>query len=159
MKSTPAEIERILVTLGETPARLAAWAAKCTPEELAIAPDKKSWSAQETLAHLRACADLWTHSIYAMLAEQEPVLPDINERKWARAARYAEVPFREALQPYSCQRADLMRVLLNLETETWERGAIVFERRHTIFTQARRLAKHEAEHCDQIKAMKSRLQV
>ena len=31
-----------------------------------------------------------------------------------------------------------------------ERGAVILGRRHTVFTQARRMAKHEAEHMEQI---------
>lgn len=150
MKSTPAEIERIPVVLGAMPVRLQTLTKDRSPEELAYSPDKKTWSAQEILAHLRACADLWTHSIYAMLAELEPVLPDINERKYTRAARYAEVPFREAVDVFSMQCANLMLVLQETKPDDWERGAIILGRRHTVFSQARRMAKHEAEHCEQL---------
>jgi hypothetical protein len=37
----------------------------------------------EILAHLRACDDLWSHSIYAMLAQDNPALPLLDERRWA----------------------------------------------------------------------------
>lgn len=98
-----------------------------SPEELAYSPDKKTWSAQEILAHLRAYADLWTHSIYAMLAELEPVLPDIDERKYTRAARYAEVPFREAVDVFSMQRANLMLVLQETKPDDRERGPLSWD--------------------------------
>ena len=52
------------------------------------------------------------------------------------------------------QRTNLMRVLRGLGPEAWERGAIIFERRHTVFSQARRMAKHEAEHCEQLDTLK-----
>jgi hypothetical protein len=41
-------------------------------------------------------------------------------------------------------------VLQVLPFEAWERSALIFERRHTVFTQIRRLAKHELEHTAQI---------
>lgn len=154
MKSTPAEIKKVLAQLDATPVCLRALAADHPPAELALARDGKTWSSQEILAHLRACSDLWTHSIYAMLAEVDPVLPDINERKYAQAARYAEVSFSEALGVFSAQRANLMRVLHGLKPEAWDRRALIFERSHTIFSQARRMAKHEAEHCEQLDALK-----
>jgi len=37
-----------------------------------------------------------------------------------------------------------------LPFEAWERSAIIFERKHTIFTQTRRMAKHEMAHLEQI---------
>jgi hypothetical protein len=91
--------------------------------------------------------------MYAMLAENEPVFSDINERKWAKVTRYAELPFAESFQVFSLQRENLLRVLTALPIESWERSAIIFGRRHTVFTQTRRMAKHEEKHCEQIKSL------
>ncbi|HEY2980033.1 MAG TPA: DinB family protein, partial [Anaerolineales bacterium] len=115
--------------------------------------DRKAWSSAEILAHLRACADLWTHSVYAMLAVDTPRLPDLDERKWARAARYAEVPFGDSLHAFRLQRESLLRVLRALPPDAWERAALILDRKHTVFTQARRMAKHDAEHCGQIEEL------
>lgn len=153
MKSSAAGIEKALSLLAATPVQLAALTARLTESRLRAAPDGKSWSAAEILAHLRACSDLWTHSIYAMLAEQDPVLPDINERKWAGAARYLESPFADSLQIFAMQRTELLRVLHGLEPGDWERPAEIFGRRHAVFSQARRMAIHEDEHCVQLKAL------
>jgi DinB family protein len=146
MKATPSEIEKYLRILSETPQQIAQ-AAKGLEE---VKSDRKSWSANDILAHLRACADLWTHSIYAMLAENDPVFSDINERKWAKVTRYDELLFAESFQAFSLQRMNLSRVLKALPFESWERSAIIFERKHTVFTQTRRMAKHEQEHVQQI---------
>ena len=100
MKSSPAAIMEILSALGRTPVALGEYAAGCTTEEFTRKAGRSAWSAQDVMAHLRACADLWTHSIYAMLAEPDPILPDINERKYARVARYAEVPYLAALESF-----------------------------------------------------------
>ncbi|HEX2698161.1 MAG TPA: DinB family protein [Anaerolineales bacterium] len=153
MKATSAEIEKSLTTLTKTPRRLAELSAGLDEAHLRFAPDKKSWSVSDNLAHLRACADVWAFSIYAMLAENEPVFSDINERKWAKAARYIDVPFKESLQVYSLQRENLIRVLKALPFESWERSAIIFERKHTVFTQTRRMALHEQEHWEQIEKL------
>lgn len=153
MKSTPQEIDRALRLLEATPARLNALAAGIPLERLASSPGPKIWSAQEVLAHLRACADLWGASIYAMLSDSEPALADSDERKWAKLAGYTDVPFHAGLERFSHERAVLLRVLRGLETEGWERGGMILGRRHTVFSQARRMAKHEAEHCEQIEAL------
>ena len=86
MKSTPAEIHKALKILVETPIRLKSACSGKNDEQLGFVQDSDSRSAREILAHLRACGDLWTQSIYAMLAEDEPVLPDINEHKYAKVA-------------------------------------------------------------------------
>jgi hypothetical protein len=88
-----------------------------------------------------------------MLTENEPTFSDIDEHKWAKVTRYAELPFRESFQAYSLQRENLLRVLKPLPFESWERSAIIFERKHTVFTQVRRLAKHETEHIEQIESL------
>lgn len=150
MKATLTEIEKHLHSLAETPQRIANLTQGVDPALLQAKINTTAWSVNDILAHLRSCADVWTHSMYAMLAEKEPVLPDINERKWAKVTGYADVPFSESFQAFSLQRENLLRVLRVLPFESWEKSAIIFERKHTIFTQARRMSKHEREHCAQI---------
>ena len=153
MKSTPSDIKKYLAILSETPQRIGHAAKNLEEARLQHKADSKPWSVNEILAHLRSCADLWTYSIYAMLSENEPVFTDINERKWAKITRYAELPFSESFQAFTLQRENLLRVLKDLPFEAWERSAIIFERHHTVFTQIRRMAKHEQEHMEQIESL------
>lgn len=153
MKATQKEIDKALSLLAETSLHIAELTNGTEDSVLQGKHDKQSWSVNDILAHLRSCADLWTHSIYAMLAEKEPALPDINERKWAKITGYADAPFAESFQAFSLQRENLVRVLKALPLEAWEKSAIIFGRKHTVFTQARRLAKHEMEHLEQIKSL------
>lgn len=153
MKATTSEIEKYLAILASTPQRIQQATKGLEETRLQFKSDRSSWSLNDILAHLRSCADLWTHSIYAMLAEHEPEFSDINERKWAKVTRYAEVPFSESFQAYSLQRANLLRILQTLPFESWERQAIIFGRKHTVFTQTRRMAKHEQEHTEQIEQL------
>ena len=153
MKATPSEVEKYLGVISETPQRIQLAVNGFEEDQLQTGMDAKTWSVNDILAHLRSCADLWTHSIYAMLAEQEPVFSDINERNWTKATRYTQLPFHKSFLAYSLQRENLVYVLRNLPFEAWERSAIIFERRHTVFTQTRRLAKHETEHLKQIEAV------
>jgi hypothetical protein len=150
MKATPSGVERYLKIITETPQRIALAVKEVDEVKLQFKADTKAWSANDILAHLRSCADLWTHSIYAMLAENEPAFSDIDERKWARVTRYAELPFHKSFQAFSLLRENLVSVLKDLPFESWERSAIMFERRHTVFTQMRRMAQHETEHLEQL---------
>ena len=153
MKATQAEIEKYVACLTKTPTRIADAVKDVEQARLQFKGDSKSWSVNDILAHVRSCADLWTHSIYAMLAASEPVFSDVDERKWAKVTRYAELPFHDSFKAYSLQRDNLIRVLKELPFESWERSAIIFERKHTVFMQTRRMAKHETEHVEQIEAL------
>lgn len=153
MKATSAEIEKYVMILSETPERIMQAVKDVDHAHLQFKVDAKSWSVNEILAHLRSCADLWTHSMYAMLAASEPMFSDVDERKWAKVTRYAELPFHESFKAYSLQRENLVRVLKALPFASWERSANIFERKHTVFMQARRMVRHETEHVEQIEAL------
>ncbi len=153
MKATPSEVQKYLRIISETPQQIGLLVKGLDEGRLQYRADARSWSANHILAHLRSCADLWTHSIYAMLAEKEPTFSDINERNWAKVTRYAELPFNQSFQAYSLQRESLVRVLKDLPFDNWERSALIFERHHTVFTQTRRMAKHETEHLEHIEAL------
>jgi uncharacterized damage-inducible protein DinB len=153
MKVTQQEIELALRRLTETPGRLAATTEALNDEQLHQRPDEENWSANEILAHLRACADVWGETIAAMLQDNEPALKHLHPRTWQKETNYLEIPFRESFRDFVDQRRALLETLSDLSLADWSRGAIIKERRHTIFSQARRMALHEATHCEQIEAL------
>jgi hypothetical protein len=152
MRATQKEVGRILAALAAAPHEIERAVVGLDETELHAAPDKKTWALADILAHLRACADIWTFTIYGMLAEDTPSFPDLNERKWAQATDYAALPFDKAMRAFAVQREELFRVLNGLPFEKWERSAQINGRKHTVFTQARRMAKHEAAHIEQIRS-------
>jgi hypothetical protein len=147
------EIEDVLNLLAETPQRLATASGTFENSRLQFKPDKESWSANDILAHLRACADVWGKSIERMLAEDNPTLSHISPRTWVRKTDYPELAFHESLQAFVRQRAELLDTLKKLDVEGWSRGAIIKGRTHTVFSQAQRLAHHENIHCEQIEVL------
>ena len=60
-------IEQILTLLAEAPPRIAALTAGLAPAQLHAAPNPGEWSANEVLAHLRACADMWGNCIATII--------------------------------------------------------------------------------------------
>jgi hypothetical protein len=152
MNPTRPEIQEFLEQLADTPRRLTVASANVDETRLRLKPDPSGWSALDNLAHLRACADVWGASIEAMLADDEPTLPDIHPRKWQKQVKYPKV-FVESLQAFIVQRKKLLEALKPLQFEDWSRGAQIGGRRHTVFTQVRRMAKHEAQHCEQIETI------
>ena len=147
-------IEQVLSLLRATPLRLAALTADLSPEELQTRPSPDEWSANEVLAHLRACADVWGNCIVAMIEEDTPTLRAVNPRTWIEKTNYLELEFRSSLRSFATQRADLLVVLSPLPPEGWERSATVtgagkvLER--TVLFYGRWLAGHERPHVKQI---------
>ncbi|MGI8476695.1 MAG: DinB family protein [Thermomicrobiales bacterium] len=148
-------IEQVLTLLAETPTRIAALAADLAPAQLRATPDDDGWSANDVLAHLRACADVWGGCIATMLAEDAPTLRAVDPRTWIKKTDYPGLEFRPSLRSFATQRADLLAVLEPLLREGWSRAATVtgagavLER--TVLFYAQWLARHERQHIKQVK--------
>lgn len=147
------EIQKYGAMLETTPRAIADVTKGLSEARLRWSPSKKDWSAVEVLAHLRSCEELWSYSIYAMLAENQPTLALVDERRWAKAAQYTTGEFQYSFQVYSLRRTELLRVLKDLPDEAWERTAIIEGRTYSVFSQVRRMALHEIEHIEQIKTV------
>jgi hypothetical protein len=150
----PLTIEEVLTLLVETPPRIAALTAGLAPTQLQTAPNQDEWSANDVLAHLRACADVWSTCIVQMIAEDRPTLRAVNPRAWIKQTDYLELAFRPSLRAFATQRADLLAVLEPLPHEGWSRAATVtgagkvLER--TVLFYAQWLARHERPHVKQV---------
>jgi hypothetical protein len=146
--------EQVLTLLAETPRRLEALTADLVPAQLRTAPASGEWSANDVLAHLRSCADMWGGCIAAMLAEDAPTIRAINPRTWITRTDYPDLEFGPSMAAFAAQRADLLAVLEPLPPAGWERAATVtgagkpLER--TVLFYARWLASHERPHVKQV---------
>ncbi len=154
MPSSTLTIEQVLTLLAETPPRLAALAAGLTPGQLRTKPDHDEWSANDVLAHLRACADVWGNCVAAMIAQDRPTLRAVNPRAWIKKTDYLELEFGPSFRSFSEQRADLLALLSSVPREGWLRAATVtgagkvLER--TVLSYAEWLAPHERPHLKQV---------
>ena len=123
-------------------------------DQLRRKPAADSWSANEVLAHLRACADVWGSSIMAMLTQDRPALRYVSPRTWIKKTNYADLEFGVSFRAYANQRKDLLKVLRTLSDDDWLRGASVKaakkRREETVLSYAERMARHEAGHCEQV---------
>jgi hypothetical protein len=152
-------VEQVLSLLAETPRRLAALTAGLAQAQLNTAPNHDEWSANDVLAHRRACADMWGNCIVAMIAEDKPTLRAVNPLTWITKTDYLELEFRPSLRLFATQRIDLMAVLEPLPHEAWSRTATVtgagavLER--TVLFYGRWLAGHERTHVKQVERIVS----
>ena len=146
-------IEQILTMLAAAPPRISALTASLSPAQLRTAPGPDEWSANDVLAHLRACADMWGECIATIIAEDKPTMRAINPRTWIKKTDYLKLEFQPSLRSFNRQRAKLLKVLEQLKPNDWSRTATVtgagkpLER--TVLYYADSLARHERPHLKQ----------
>lgn len=147
-------IEKILTRLAEASERIAALTDRLEPARLRLQPAPDEWSANDVLAHLRACADVWGGSIATILAEDHPTIRVIDPRTWMQRTDYPALEFRPSLEAFARQRQELLATLEALPPDAWSRAATLtgagrpIER--TVQSFAQRLAVHERPHIKQI---------
>ena len=148
-------IEQILTALAEGPPRIAEHTVGLTKAQLHAAPAPGEWSANEVLAHLRSCADVWGDCIARILQQEKPTIRAVNPRTWIESTDYPVQDFRSSLQAFTAQRTALLRVLEPLSPDAWSRSATVtgagkaLER--TVYSYADWIVEHERPHVKQIK--------
>lgn len=144
----------VLNILKATPRRIAAASKSLSNAQLNLKPAPDSWSANDVLAHLRACGDVWGKGIRLMLTQDRPTFTYVSPRTWIRKTNYPDQEFAASFAEFKTQRNDLLRLLEKLTPEDWLRGASVKaasqRRDETVLSYAQRMAQHEAGHCDQI---------
>jgi hypothetical protein len=144
----------VVALLAAAPARIASCTSGVPAGRLRRRPDPDAWSANEVLAHLRACADVWGGCIATILAEEGPTIRAVNPRTWIDETDHRELDFHPSFDAFSRQRRALVTVLESLTPDAWERTATVtgagrvLER--SVHAYAERLATHERPHLAQI---------
>ena len=150
---TEAGIVHLLDLAAATPQRLTAVTTGLSEDQLSqpLAPDE--WSVLEILNHLRACEEVWMHSVMAMLAHQSPSLKEIHPREWIKQHNpYTRLNFASSLRQFVLQREALLIVLRDLAIADWARGAHIDGKVHTVYSHVRRMTLHEERHCNDIEA-------
>ncbi len=118
-------IEQILTILAATPPRITELTVGLTPAQLHATPSPGAWSANEVLAHLRACADVWGDCIVTIINQDTPTLRAVNPRTWIKGTTYLEQAFQPSLHAFTRQRTALLTVLEPLAPASWSRAATV----------------------------------
>jgi hypothetical protein len=151
------EIASFLQVLQDTPRRLFACEQRLEPARLNDKASHEDWSANDILAHLRACVDVWGNCLQAMLEQEGPTIRYISPRTYIRTTDYPKQEFMISLEVFTQQREALLVSLNSLGTRDWERWATFDDghklRKQTVFDTVRRLAKHEGEHCEQVERL------
>jgi hypothetical protein len=116
-------------------------------------PGPNEWSANDVLAHLRSCADVWGGCIRTLLDQDKPKFRAVSPRAWIKRTNYRELQFRLSFRAFAEQRADLLRLLEPSPRNAWSRTATVTGARkplvRTVLSYAEQLAVHERHHLEQ----------
>jgi hypothetical protein len=154
LPSSSLTTEKVLTLLAETPQCNATLTACLAPAQLHTSSNQDEWSANDVLAHLRACADVWGNCMMAIIAEDRPTLRALNPLTWIKKTDYPELEFLPSLRSFAMQRADLLAVLEPLPHEGWSRSATVTGAgkplQRTVLFYGQWLARHERQHVKQI---------
>ena len=147
-------IEQIMDLLTNNPLHIAKLTADLTLAQLHTTPDLDEWSANDVLAHLRSCADMWVNAIEAILEQDNRTIKAINPRTWIDSTDYPNQKFRTSFRAFHEQRNELLATLKALPQKSWSSSATVtgagkpLER--TVYFYAHWLATHERTHVKQI---------
>ena len=163
MREKTLTIEQVLTLLAEAPRRIEAVTAGLARAPLHAAPNEDEWSANDVLAHLRSCADVWGRSIVTMVREDHPTVRAISPRTWIHGTDYPDCAFGSSFEAYSRQREELLALLEGLSPEEWVRGGTftgagrLLER--TVLSEATAIAVHEWPHVKQIERVVNSMRI
>lgn len=147
-------VQEVLDQLRSTPLRLRELTAGVLPEVLRTSPGPDAWSANDVLAHLRACSDRWGEAATRIVEEDSPRLRGTEPRVWITKTNYLDLEFTPSLRAFVRQRKALLAVLDPLQPADWQRtGTLVGAGKHvsrTVHIYAERLARHERSHVKQV---------
>jgi hypothetical protein len=147
-------VQQCLDQLRLTPKRLRELTSGVAPELLRTSPGPDEWSANDVLAHLRACSDRWGEAATRIVEEDHPRIRGTEPRIWITKTNYLDLEFAPSLRAFARQRKVLLGVLESLQPEEWQRtGTLVGAGKHvdlTAHSYVERLARHERPHVKQI---------
>jgi hypothetical protein len=152
MLKPPLTIGQILALMAETPVRVERATSGIAPALLHSHPGSGQWSANEVLAHVRACADMGTEAIREIMAGDMPVL--LEPADFRIRPDYVGLDFEPSLRAFAAKRAELLGLLTLLPEEGWSRAAKVKRKRgtqvRTLNGYGQWMARHEHGHAADI---------
>lgn len=152
-------VDQVMALLEATPPRISELTSRLSAKQLQV-PSDGEWSANDVLAHLRACADVWGGCIVSII-DGAQTLRAVNPLAWIGSTDYRSQDFTRSLRSFARQRTKLLEALTRTSHASWLRavrvtGAGAPLRRDALF-YGRWMAGHERAHIKQIAKMASAL--
>jgi uncharacterized damage-inducible protein DinB len=157
-----AERERYLETIRSTPDRLKGALAGVPKKLLTWRPAPGKWSIHEIVCHMRdAEREGYLYRYRKVLAEDNPLLPDVDGDRLALERQYGRMKLREVVRDWRAARKEVLAVLRKVKAVQWERigtheslGPMSLE---TILK--RQALGNDEAHLDQIEHIKGRWEI
>ena len=147
-----ASVEEQLARMERTADELAAAIKGVSDAALSRRPDDKSWSAKETLCHVRDTEESFMLRFQTIMEMDEPRFLPADPDRWATERQYQRNDAQEALQAFRVRRDETLKFLRGLRAEHWERGGVHPTRgRMTITDFVGLIAWHDDNHLDQLR--------
>lgn len=147
----------ILSKLQETPKALASLLRGIPDEVVRRKPAPEKWSILEIACHLRDVERLFLERYAKMASQDRPALRMINQDELAVALKYTQDDPTVALGEFRALRAETVALLSALAHQSWQRIGLHPKRgEFSIAAQADLHVHHDANHLDQIRALRER---
>ncbi|HVM08658.1 MAG TPA: DinB family protein [Acidimicrobiales bacterium] len=122
------------------------------PDQLRRAPGPDDWAPATVLAHLADAELVYGVRIRMILTGDRPYIAAYDEEAWVERFAELEDDVKETLARWRALRDANLRVFASLEEGEWELTGVHAERgEQTIAQIAALMAKHDADHVDQIR--------
>jgi uncharacterized damage-inducible protein DinB len=116
------ERERHLEIIRSTPQRLKAALAGLPKKLLAWRPAPGKWSIHEIVCHMRdAEREGYLYRYRKILAEDTPLLPDVDGDKLALARQYGRMRLSQVVRDWRAARREVLAVLKKVKVAQWQR--------------------------------------
>lgn len=145
------DTKALLDRMEETMRRLTYVMVDFDDDEMAEAPQPGAWSPIQIFAHMKACDDLITPRMAAILTRNNPPLVSFDVDLWFQIAGYTDAPMDQTLMAFRRHRDEVLYQLRRLPEEAWERTGVHAERGQiTLFDVITTAVNHEEEHVTEL---------
>ena len=149
----PLDPQTALARLKSTHRELVALLGTAKPEAVHRAPVEHEWSPAVVMAHLADAELVYSVRIRMVLTGDRPYIAAYDEQAWVDRFAELEVDVKETLARWRSLREANVRLLASLDETEWKLSGLHAERGELSVAQiAALMAKHDAEHVDQIRA-------
>jgi DinB superfamily len=141
-----------LAHLAATPGRLASALGSRSERALARRPAPGAWAPVEVVCHLRDTEETFGERFAAILAMDEPALPEVGPAdRWAEERQYLRHDAATALAHFRRRRGESLETLVVMSPSDWQRGGEHPTRgRLSIDMLVALMAWHDDNHLEQL---------
>lgn len=145
--------QNALARLRHTPRELVALLATARTGELHRARPDGAWSPAVVVSHLADAELVYSVRLRMVLTGDRPYIAAFDEEAWVERFAELESDVKETLARWRSLRDANLRLLASLEEPEWHLSGLHAEHgEQTVAQIADRLARHDADHVDQIRA-------